>query len=486
MSDSPIYTIPQDLVDSISPLIDACGVSTLSRFRYFEIYTQAKNRYYFLRDVHDFASDTGCLNFDQSITLEKEIDYVNGVLSQLDIYNTIDHPVSKQLSSDWRKYYTNNTIKKARSFYGFHRKPALRDDAYKMLEVSTYSSRHAFTVQRLHNAMKVAHDEGWYMVFDTLTLDNSRLDKFYHDENALRDYFRTCSREVLKSLGMKVNQSSSDVYQYFCVPEYGTQNGRLHFHAIHLLKSLPSSVKDPNYGLSVPNRLQIPLFSRLWKYGNSMPIAVRYHNDAFTRLGWRWPCEPAKIRGKVNPRAGEPKKCVHYEALAYYVSKYVSKSIETKKLVSVKECSKWQETLKQQLQVLPRKLFRVRMSRNFGMRLPDMTYLSNESLVEMMTLDYSVTRFTMIVRSQAKKTLKSRLAVLNIADIQEMRPVRVNLLKHLRDLMQMTKGRNSRNSIDIMTPRLTLGDISDETSTYIAQAQIGPQVRRKSEFCKPK
>src|SRR5436190_20591708 len=29
------------------------------------------------------------------------------------------------------------------------------------------------------------------------------------------------------------NDSHADCYQYFCVPEYGTANGRLHFHAVH-------------------------------------------------------------------------------------------------------------------------------------------------------------------------------------------------------------------------------------------------------------
>src|SRR5437773_6804244 len=31
--------------------------------------------------------------------------------------------------------------------------------------------------------------------------------------------------------GRKANDSHADCYQYFCVPEYGTANGRLHFHA---------------------------------------------------------------------------------------------------------------------------------------------------------------------------------------------------------------------------------------------------------------
>src|SRR5207248_1607018 len=48
--------------------------------------------------------------------------------------------------------------------------------------------------------------------------------------NALRDYFRDIGRMVLAAEGRKANDSHADCYQYFCVPEYGTANGRLHFH----------------------------------------------------------------------------------------------------------------------------------------------------------------------------------------------------------------------------------------------------------------
>src|SRR5207248_11796966 len=37
-------------------------------------------------------------------------------------------------------------------------------------------------------------------------------------------------------------------YQYFCVPEYGTANGRLHFHAVHFMRTLPTGSVDPNFG----------------------------------------------------------------------------------------------------------------------------------------------------------------------------------------------------------------------------------------------
>src|SRR4051794_41769390 len=74
--------------------------------------------------------------------------------------------------------------------------------------------------------------DGWFIVFDTLTLADDRLEAFYDNPNALRDYFRDIGRMVLAAEGRKANDSHADCYQYFCVPEYGTANGRLHFHAV--------------------------------------------------------------------------------------------------------------------------------------------------------------------------------------------------------------------------------------------------------------
>src|SRR5206468_10357971 len=73
-------------------------------------------------------------------------------------------------------------------------------------------------IQRLMNAMRQAHADGWFIVFDTLTLADDRLEAFYDNPNALRDYFRDIGRMVLAAEGRKANDSHADCYQYFCVP----------------------------------------------------------------------------------------------------------------------------------------------------------------------------------------------------------------------------------------------------------------------------
>src|SRR5258705_40665 len=45
--------------------------------------------------------------------------------------------------------------------------------------------------------MRQAHADGWFIVFDTLTLADDRLEAFYDNPNALRDYFRDIGRMVL-------------------------------------------------------------------------------------------------------------------------------------------------------------------------------------------------------------------------------------------------------------------------------------------------
>src|SRR5260370_536804 len=79
--------------------------------------------------------------------------------------------------------------------------------------------------------------------------------------------------------------------------------------------TLPTGSVDPNFGRRVRNRRQLNSLQNTWPYGYSMPIAVRYTQDAFSRSGWLWPVD-AK---------GEPLKATSYMAVGFYVAKYVNK-----------------------------------------------------------------------------------------------------------------------------------------------------------------
>src|SRR5271170_6560592 len=194
------------------------------------------------------------------------------------------------------------------------------------------------------NAMRQAHADGWFIVFVTLTLADDRLEAFYDNPNALRDYFRDIGRMVLAAEGRKANDSHADCYPYFC--------------------------------RRVRNRRQLNSLQNTWPYGYSMPIAVRYTQDAFSRSGWLWPVD-AK---------GEPLKATSYMAVGFYVAKYVNKKSDMDLAAKGLGAKEWNNSLKTKLSLLPKKLFRIRMSRNFGMKMLTMTNLSTECLIQLTKL----------------------------------------------------------------------------------------------------
>src|SRR5207244_1328246 len=84
-------------------------------------------------------------------------------------------------------------------------------------------------------------------------------------------------------------------------------------------------------------------------YGYSMPIAVRYTQDAFSRSGWLWPVD-AK---------GEPLKATSYMAVGFYVAKYVNKKSDMDLAAKGLGAKEWNNSLKTKLSLLPKKLFRI-------------------------------------------------------------------------------------------------------------------------------
>src|SRR5437762_1093086 len=97
-------------------------------------------------------------------------------------------------------------------------------------------------------------------------------------------------------------------------------------------------------------RLQLPVIWQLvstrqntWPYGYSMPIAVRYTQDAFSRSGWLWPVD-AK---------GEPLKATSYMAVGFYVAKYVNKKSDMDLAAKGLGAKEWNNSLKTKLSLLP-------------------------------------------------------------------------------------------------------------------------------------
>src|SRR5947209_12320392 len=77
----------------------------------------------------------------------------------------------------------------------------------------------------------------------------------------------------------------------------------------------------------------------------------------------------------------------------------------------------WNNSLKTKLSLLPKKLLRIRMSRNFGMKMLTMTNLSTECLIQLTKLGYDATPFNQILKQNAKREMRLRLGKVTVADV---------------------------------------------------------------------
>src|SRR2546430_2679610 len=101
-------------------------------------------------------------------------------------------------------------------------------------------------------------------------------------------------------------------------------------------------------------------------------------------------------------------------------------------LLEKKKAKEWNNSLKTKLSLLPKKLFRIRMSRNFGMKMLTMTNLSTECLIQLTKLGYDATPFNQILKQNAKREMRLRLGKVTVADVLAAQPVTTNLLKFMR------------------------------------------------------
>src|SRR3989440_266856 len=96
-------------------------------------------------------------------------------------------------------------------------------------------------------------------------------------------------------------------------------------------------------------------------------------------------------------------------AVGFYVAKYVNKKSDMDLAAKGLGAKEWNNSLKTKLSLLPKKLFRIRMSRNFGMKMLTMTNLSTECLIQLTKLGYDATPFNQILKQNAKREMRLRL-----------------------------------------------------------------------------
>src|SRR5207244_1667430 len=144
----------------------------------------------------------------------------------------------------------------------------------------------------------------------------------------------------------------------------------------------------------------------------------------------------------------------------FYVAKYVNKKSDMDLAAKGLGAKEWHNSLKTKLSLLPKKLFRIRMSRNFGMKMLTMTNLSTECLIQLTKLGYDATPFNQILKQNAKREMRLRLGKVTVADVLAAQPVTTNLLKFMRASIKMIGVSNLQSFIASMTQKLTLSDIS--------------------------
>ena len=166
-----------------------------------------------------------------------------------------------------------------------------------------------------------AQENGWFIVFDTLTFRDLSV-----AEEGLKTGWASYAKRVRHHVGMHVYGTKAamravpiaDYARHLCVVEHGEKTGRVHMHVIWWLRDMPPDWKvDPNAGRRVPDRRELSRMKPLWDYGFSTPIICRTGpDDAWARAGHQWP---------VDRRTGRNLVVAGPVALGSYVSKYLSK-----------------------------------------------------------------------------------------------------------------------------------------------------------------
>src|SRR3989454_962864 len=193
-----------------------------------------------------------------------------------------------------------------------------------------------------------------------------------------------------------------------------------------------------------------------------MPVEGGYPRGAFLLSGWLL---------SVDAK-GAPLKATSYMAVGFYVAKFVKKTSDNGHYAKGLGGKEWNNSLKTKRSLLPKKLVRIRMSRNFGMKMLTMTNLSTEGLIQLTKLGYDATPFNQILKQNAKREMRLRLGKVTVADVLAAQPVTTNLLKFMRASIKMIGVSNLQSFIASMTQKLTLSDISDESKNYLDKAGI--------------
>ena len=123
-------------------------------------------------------------------------------------------------------------------------------------------------IRRIQYQMQEAHSKGWYIIFNTLTVNNHNYATVFQNGKAFKGYLRKVKNAVTtpteRSMGI-IN------HHHFAVVEEGDQNGRLHIHVIHMVATTTLRMLRPKHLQTRPNRNRNILFQTLLEMGQFLP-----------------------------------------------------------------------------------------------------------------------------------------------------------------------------------------------------------------------
>src|SRR5438067_1752630 len=100
----------------------------------------------------------------------------------------------KTVTQFCRKLAADRPLKDIRDEYNYPKKKGIKDECARLLEAYKMKSRRGFAMQRLMNAMRQAHADGWLIVVDTLTLADYL---FFFNDTAPTDIYTLSLHDAL-------------------------------------------------------------------------------------------------------------------------------------------------------------------------------------------------------------------------------------------------------------------------------------------------
>lgn len=392
-------------------------------------------------DYH-YKNSAALLTHSNMARFREVTDLLNSTIARLDRDELISHPTLGRLDRQPVKEVI------AYVFHGLPESgPAQHDEVTAALvTLMNNKGRDQKAAQhKFHLAAEIAYRtyQGWYMVFNTLTVrPGSYYQVFGRNGYEFKNYIRTVERAVTEAETGHRNTSrrrEDSGHTYFACVEEGGTTGRLHIHVLHFCRTLPNNCDDPNRGRTRPVNREIAEFKKWWPHGHSNPIAVRYSpKDAYGNAGWRWPYD---VKRNNALQIKSPL------ALSSYMSKYITKSFTSCKRAEL--------------------LWRVRKSQKLGLQvLQELTSrLTPEALILIATND--TIKLTLnnnripphLLRESALRTYQSLdpqfiKSISNLHSLEEMAKnvtPRPSLLQSLRASTTATLQSNLRSTGHLQT-----------------------------------